>query len=115
MGGGIVLVQLNGAPKFRVRFAPPQQIRQRESSGRVRFRKSVIQFNRFAAGFVGQYFALLRGDADAVAGSDVVGIGESGIGEGVVGIGGDRLLEQIDTLLQAVGRASVPELPTLQI
>ena len=58
---------------------------------------------------------MLGADADGIAGRDVVSIGEPGVGEGVVGIGGDRLLEEVDTFFQAVGGASVPGLAAFEI
>src|SRR5271156_2420850 len=74
-----------------------------------------IELERFAAGFVAHRLSLLGADTNAVAGSDVVGIGEPGVSKGVVGIGGNGLLKQIDTFLQALGRASVPELAAFEI
>jgi len=58
----------------------------------VGFGQGVIEFDGLARCFVGQEFGLLRRDGN-VAGGNVVGIGKAGIGERIVGVGGDGLLK----------------------
>src|SRR6202043_1293926 len=59
--------------------------------------------------------ALLRIDADIVTGSDIVGVGETGIRECVLRVGGDSLLEQGNTFDETIARAPEPELPSFQV
>ena len=56
-------------------------------------RQRIVQLDSFARSFVGQKLALPGSEPNAVAGSDVISIGEAGIGEGIVRIGGDGLLK----------------------
>ncbi|MGA8200513.1 MAG: hypothetical protein WB814_10640 [Candidatus Sulfotelmatobacter sp.] len=55
--------------------------------------QGIVQFERLAAGLVRQQARLPRGDADSITRGNVVGIGEAGVSESVVGVGRDRLLE----------------------
>src|SRR4029077_974845 len=77
--------------------------------------EGVVQFERLARSLVRQQMSLPNREANAVAGSDVVSIRESGIGKGIGGIGGNRLLKHINTLLEALRGATIPELASFQI
>ena len=78
------------------------------------FGQGVIKFDGFARSFVGQKFGLLRSNWN-VAGSNVVNISQTGVREGIVGVGGNRLLKQCNAFLQAIWRASIPKLAAFEI
>src|SRR5580700_4045550 len=77
--------------------------------------QAVIQFERLVCGFLRQRSGLPGGYAYPVARNHVVSITQPGISKSVVRIGGNRLLEQINALLQTFRGAPVPELSALQI
>src|ERR1700676_613674 len=81
----------------------------------MRLWQGVIQFERLARCRVRQQSRLPRGYAGLVTRDHVVGVAQPGISKSVVRVGGNRLLKQIDALLQALRGASVPELPPFQI
>ncbi len=115
MRGRVVRVQLDGAAEFDIGLAEAERIGERHAARGMSFGQRAIELKSFAAGFVTHGLSLFGADANAVAGSDVVGVGQSDVGEGVVGIGGDGLLEEVDAFLQARRRASVPELAAFEI
>ena len=77
--------------------------------------KRVIQFERLTSGFLCQQLRLPRSDADLIAGNYIVGLRQPGIGEGIVGICGNGLMEKVDALLESFRRAAIPELAGFQI
>src|SRR5260370_13475929 len=79
------------------------------------FCQGFTQCDRLPRWAARQQSRLPRSYAGPVTGDHVVGVAQPGISKGVVRIGGNRLLKQIDALLQPLRGASVPELPPFQI
>src|SRR5437764_9699679 len=78
------------------------------------FRKGIIKSNCLARGFFGKLFALSRGDSNVVARRYIVGVGEAGVSQGVVGIGSDCLLKKANAPFQSFLGATVPELTAFE-
>ena len=82
--------------------------------GRVRLGQVGVQLHRPAGSFEREEDPPLRGDVD-VAWSYVISVGESCVSQRIVGISGDRLLEQVDAFLDAVRRAAIPKLAAFEV
>ena len=111
----IIRVELDRAPILRLGFIPLPSRGQRAASRRVRFGGRIIKLKRLARGLVRQHTRLLEGNACAVVTYHVVSVREAGVGQCIIGISGNRLSEEINTLLQAIRASPIPLLPPLQI
>jgi hypothetical protein len=74
----------------------------------VSLRERIIEFDGFPRGGVGEKIAFVRGEANTVAGANIVGVREAGVRQGIVGIRRDGLLIEFDTFLEALGSAALP-------
>src|ERR1700676_3578269 len=93
MSGGAIGVQLDRTPKLLLGLAPPPRHRERTGTCGVGFGKRVVKGERLARSLVREQARLPGRYADAIAGSDVISVRESGVGERIGWVGCDGLLE----------------------
>src|SRR6266851_5577830 len=83
--------------------------------GAMAFHQRVIERDRFQTGLLAEREALPRADADIVARRDGISLRQPGVGESVIGIRSNRLLEQVDAFLNTLGFPAIPKLASLEI